>query len=169
MPLQITWQSVESSEQTRVYVPVFGVELVLTVMGDVITDASWAIHDRDSDVPDSVLVEQVQRYLANPNANHLHLKLKKQGSAYSNRVWNALMGIPVGQVVSYSALAEKLNSAPRAIAKACRTNPYAGIIPCHRVVAKTGIGGFMGSSSGEFIELKRRLLVYERSIGQSEQ
>lgn len=166
MPLQIAWQSVGSGEQTRVNVPVLGATLVLTLVNEVIVDTSWVIPDRYGEAPESVLAEQVQRYLLDPNACYLYLTLKKQGSVYGNTVWNELLAIPVGEVVSYSALAEKLNSGPRAVAQACRNNPYPGIIPCHRVVAKSGIGGFMGCASGVFVEFKTRLLAHERNIGQ---
>jgi methylated-DNA-[protein]-cysteine S-methyltransferase len=75
-----------------------------------------------------------------------------------------LLNIPCGQVISYLQLAQKISSGPRAVAQACRNNPYAGIIPCHRVVAKAGIGGFMGQSQGPMVQLKRQLLDYEYSV-----
>jgi O-6-methylguanine DNA methyltransferase len=67
------------------------------------------------------------------------------------------MEIPYGQTVAYSELAESMGSrAWRAVGSAMARNPVAIIVPCHRVVAKHGIGGFGGD-----VGLKRRLLVLE--------
>jgi methylated-DNA-[protein]-cysteine S-methyltransferase len=132
----------------------------------VITDASWHIHG-ESALALSPLALQVQRYLLNPTQTELHLTLLRQGSAYSNGVWAALLAIPVGQTLTYSEIARTLSSGPRAVAGACRNNPYAGIIPCHRVVARNGVGGFMGHADGAFVALKRRLLEYEHSLEHS--
>lgn len=165
MPLHIVWQSTATEETSQVHVPLLGAELSLTLSGDVITDASWCIGVGSvKALPPLAL--QVQRYLLNPNRSELRLTMLSQGTAYSNTVWNALLTIPVGQVQTYSAVAERLGSGPRAVARACRDNPYAGIIPCHRVVAKNGIGGFMGQADGEFVGLKRRLLDYEHGLAQ---
>lgn len=165
MAIHINWQSAALGETMLVSVPLLDVELKLTLVGEVITDASWHMVSESSRKALSPLAGQVQSYLLNPRQTELHVSLLSQGSAYSRAVWDALLAIPVGQVRTYSGLADTLSSGPRAVAGACRNNPYAGIIPCHRVVAKSGIGGFMGQSDGDFILLKRRLLEYERSVG----
>lgn len=64
----------------------------------------------------------------------------------------------------YGELAEKLASGPRAIAAACRTNPIPILIPCHRVVAKAGLGGYMGETEGEALSIKQWLLQHEGAI-----
>ncbi len=164
MPLKISWQSEAIGTQTQLRVPLLGAHLVLSLAGGVIYDASWALDGNDSLHTVSRLADQIKAYLLNPSDKLLKLNLLKQGTPYARKVWEAMLEIPVGEVTSYSALAAKLASGPRAIAQACRNNPYAGIIPCHRVVAKSGIGGFMGQSQGSFVELKRQLLAYERGI-----
>ena len=169
MPLKISWKSEAVGRQTKLSVPILQANLVLTLIEDIIVDAEWTMLDMAALDTTSVLVKQVQAYLLNPAQHSLKLNLLGQGSCYSQRVWNALLEIPVGQVMSYSALAFKLGSGPRAVARACRNNPYAGIIPCHRVVAKQGIGGFMGQTQGAFIALKQQLLAYERNIVSVEQ
>jgi len=163
MPLNIVWQTVASGETLAVSVPLLDAELKLTLVGEVVIDSSWHI-GVDSTEALSPLAAQVRRYLLNPAGTELNVTLLSQGSAYSNAVWKALLAIPVGQAQTYSGLARMLSSGPRAVAGACRNNPYAGIIPCHRVVAKNGIGGFMGQADGEFVEFKRRLLEYERKV-----
>jgi len=65
-------------------------------------------------------------------------------------------------VTSYLALAKILNSSPRAVGQALRCNPFAPIVPCHRVVsAKGSIGGFMGDTTGKSIDKKIALLRKE--------
>ncbi len=169
MPLKISWQSEAVGRQTKLSVPILQANLVLTLIEDIIVDAEWTMLDMAAPDTSCVLTKQVQAYLLNPTQYSLKLNLLRQGSCYAQHVWNALLEIPVGQVMSYSALAVKLGSGPRAVARACRNNPYAGIIPCHRVVAKQGIGGFMGETQGVFIALKQQLLAYERNIANAEQ
>ncbi|MFI3157907.1 MAG: MGMT family protein [Methylococcaceae bacterium] len=95
--------------------------------------------------------------------NPINIKLLKQGSAYRNQVWAALCQIPFGETMTYSALAQKIGSSARAVGNACRDNPYALFIPCHRVVSVSGMGGYCGRTEGEFMAIKRKLLEFEAS------
>lgn len=67
-----------------------------------------------------------------------HLPLDIRGTAYQQRVWHALQQIPVGQTRTYAELATQLNSHPRAVARACASNPLGLLVPCHRVIASNG-------------------------------
>lgn len=82
---------------------------------------------------------------------------------FEEEVWNLMKRIPKGKVTTYALIATKLNSrAYRAVGNACRRNPYAPIVPCHRVVRSDGsIGGFGGRTAGKTIEKKIRLLKNE--------
>lgn len=84
------------------------------------------------------------------------------GTPFQLRVWHALMHIPAGQPVTYGTLAKQLGSAARAIGQACGSNPLPILIPCHRVVAARGLGGFMHASSGAPLNVKAWLLQHER-------
>ena len=79
------------------------------------------------------------------------------------RVWKLMEKIPKGRVTTYGLIAKKLNTkAYRAVGNACRKNPYAPRVPCHRVVKSNGtIGGFGGKTSGKNIEQKIQLLKKE--------
>ncbi|MDO8892434.1 MAG: methylated-DNA--[protein]-cysteine S-methyltransferase [Sulfurimicrobium sp.] len=103
---------------------------------------------------------QLQAYAADP-AFRFDLPLLPRGTSYQHRVWQALLEIPSGQTESYGALASQLGSAPRAVGQACGTNPIPVIIPCHRVLAKTGLGGFMNHAEGSPLQIKRWLLEHE--------
>lgn len=167
MPIQIVWQNEVVGGLTKQRIALLNAELVLSCVGEVIVDASWQLPIEQSSADQSIFTKQVQAYLLNPGGNSLEARLLSQGTLYSQKIWQALLEIPFGEVISYSALADKMGSGPRAVAQACKNNPYAGIIPCHRVVAKNGIGGFMGQSKGEMVALKHRLLAYERSMFES--
>lgn len=67
-----------------------------------------------------------------------HLPLDIRGTAFQQRVWQALRQIPLGQTRSYSELAQTLASHPRAVARACASNPLGLLVPCHRVVGADG-------------------------------
>ena len=74
-----------------------------------------------------------------------------------------IRGIPIGETLSYGALARIAGSAPRAIGQACARNPFPIVIPCHRVV---GSGGMIGHySGGKGIATKIWLLDHERRGG----
>ena len=85
-------------------------------------------------------------------------------SDFQQRVWHAICAIPLGEVRSYGFIARHIKSAPRAVGQACGANWLPLLIPCHRVVGATGIGGFGGAGQGksEFHgRIKRWLLAHE--------
>jgi len=88
--------------------------------------------------------------------------LDLRGTAFQLRVWQALQEIPRGQTVSYSQLARQMGdpNSTRAVARACATNRVALLVPCHRVVGKSG--SLTGYRWG--VERKRQLLEAERRI-----
>ena len=89
------------------------------------------------------------------------MPLAPAGTAFQQRVWAALQAIPTGSVLSYGELARQLDTAPRAIGGACRSNPIPILIPCHRVVSRQGLGGYAGEVEGELPGIKRWLLRHE--------
>ncbi|TAK93761.1 MAG: bifunctional DNA-binding transcriptional regulator/O6-methylguanine-DNA methyltransferase Ada [Aquabacterium sp.] len=96
----------------------------------------------------------------------LLLPLDIQGTAFQQRVWQALRAVPVGQTVSYSELAQRIGApkAVRAVAGACAANPLAVAIPCHRVVRSDG--GLSGYRWG--VARKRALLLRESNAEQGQ-
>lgn len=83
-------------------------------------------------------------------------------SPFQLSVRKAMLTIPVGETRSYGSVAKQLSSCARAVAGACRRNPVPIIVPCHRIVAANGIGGFSGALDGSPLETKQWLLEYER-------
>ena len=82
---------------------------------------------------------------------------------FDQRVWKLMERIPRGKVTTYAQIARKLNTrAYRAVGNACRKNPYAPRVPCHRVVRSDGtIGGYGGKTSGEAVRAKAQRLREE--------
>jgi methylated-DNA-[protein]-cysteine S-methyltransferase len=87
------------------------------------------------------------------------LPLEPAGTAYQQRVWAALAEIPYGKTCSYAAIATKAGGSARAVGGANSANPIPIVIPCHRVVSSTGLGGYSG---GDGLETKRWLLALEQ-------
>ena len=86
------------------------------------------------------------------------LPLAPAGTPYQQRVWAALRDIPYGAVRSYRDIARVAGGGPRSVGGANGANPIPILIPCHRVVATGGIGGYSG---GEGLPTKRWLLALE--------
>ncbi|MBM3350955.1 MAG: methylated-DNA--[protein]-cysteine S-methyltransferase [Betaproteobacteria bacterium] len=106
---------------------------------------------------------ELVRYLQDPHIG-FDTRLVQPGTAFQQRVWHAIEAIPCGQTLTYGELAQQLGSGARAVANACGANQLPLLIPCHRVVSKTGIGGFMqGAASG--LSIKRWLLRHEAVKG----
>ena len=103
---------------------------------------------------------QLERYLADPDAG-FDLPLIIEGTPFQRRLWDALCEIPRGSTVTYGELARRLGGEARAVGQACGDNRLPIVIPCHRVVARNGIGGFAHSRRGYLIEAKRWLLAHE--------
>lgn len=104
--------------------------------------------------------EQLLRYLEDPDMQ-FSVPLKPGGTPHQQKVWLAMCNIPRGKTRSYGELAAELKSAAQAVGQACGANPIPIIIPCHRVVGKTGLGGFMRHASGDPLDIKRWLLAHE--------
>ncbi len=84
------------------------------------------------------------------------------GTPFQKRVWQALSEIPYGQTRTYADLATLLKTSPRAVGNACRDNPIPIIIPCHRIVSSTSLGGYSGQTKGPLLKIKEWLLTHER-------
>ena len=132
--------------------------LTIAENGDAIVAIRWGA---DSEGEATPLLHEAQRQLALYFAGRLSnfdLPLAPAGTAFECRVWTAMQGIPYGETRRYGELAMELGSAPRAIGRACAHNPIAIVIPCHRVLARGGVGGYSG---GAGLATKRALLALE--------
>ncbi|MDD2774460.1 MAG: methylated-DNA--[protein]-cysteine S-methyltransferase [Gallionella sp.] len=106
---------------------------------------------------------QLLRYVDDPAAP-FDLPLAYRATPHQAKVWRALCEIPCGETRQYGELAKTLHSAAQAVGQACGANPLPIVIPCHRVVSSTGLGGFMLHRDGDALDIKRWLLAHERAI-----
>ncbi|MDB5763852.1 MAG: methylated-DNA--[protein]-cysteine S-methyltransferase [Herminiimonas sp.] len=105
---------------------------------------------------------QVERYFAESDFR-FDLPLAKAGTAFQQKVWNVIAAIPRGDVLTYGEVARIIQSAPRAVGQACGANWFPLVIPCHRVTAAGGLGGFAHNDdeTGFHLGVKRWLLAHE--------
>jgi methylated-DNA-[protein]-cysteine S-methyltransferase len=139
--------------------------LGIRTSGGAVTGIEYLPKNERAMAPADALAErtcrQLQRYFADPEFRFA-LPLAPAGTAFRRKVWDALAGIPVGESRTYGEVARRLHTAPRAVGGACGANPIALVIPCHRVVGSQGsLGGFMGTTDGDPVAIKRWLLTHE--------
>ena len=108
------------------------------------------------------VVRQLQAYFTDPDFR-FDLPLAPAGTAFQRRVWDIISAIPRGSLLTYGQVARALQSAPRAVGQACGANWFPLVIPCHRVTAAGGLGGFAHSDdqAGFQLGVKRWLLAHE--------
>lgn len=125
---------------------------------------SYTLARRTSKKPNDDLVAEVYRQLMeyfDAHRTRFELPLDAEGTAYQKSVWRQLAKIPYGKSLTYGGVATKLKSGPRAVGNACRDNPISIIIPCHRVLSKSGLGGYSGCVAGDPVARKQWLLQHE--------
>jgi methylated-DNA-[protein]-cysteine S-methyltransferase len=109
----------------------------------------------------ALVEEQCRAYFADPRTV-FDLPLKPQGTAFQQRVWQAIAQLQSGERTTYGEIAAGLHSGARAVGGACGANYFPLVIPCHRVVAKANLGGFMGQDApGLYRDIKLWLLNHE--------
>jgi O-6-methylguanine DNA methyltransferase len=109
----------------------------------------------------SAVLDRLERELAEYFAGsrqRFTVAVRLRGTVFQQRVWAALCEIPHGRTISYAELASRIGNprACRAVGGANGANPIAIVIPCHRVIAAGGLGGYGGG-----LWRKRRLLELE--------
>jgi AraC family transcriptional regulator of adaptative response/methylated-DNA-[protein]-cysteine methyltransferase len=115
---------------------------------------------QESDQQFADLFSRVLAFIESPSPDsELNFPLDIQGTAFQKKVWQVISTIAPGSTLTYSDIANEIDSpkAVRAVAGACGANPLAIVIPCHRVVAKDGsLSGYRWG-----VERKRQLLEEE--------
>lgn len=159
MPFIIQWVENCSGNDEVVRLQTPAGQFAVYFRQDVICKTDWEVSESSLDQSSE---HDLSQYWQNPD-KPFAIKLLKQGSNYRNQVWTALCQIPFGETITYSALAKTIGSSARAVGNACRDNPYALFIPCHRVVSVSGMGGYCGQTEGDLLAIKYKLLEFEAS------
>ena len=160
------------ASENKTYLPTQIGDLGLVIEGDKLLslsiDESKTRADKNNDFngvsveekTTNVVLKQLEDYFSNVTGFR-DLALTPRGTRFQKAVWRELSKIPMGETRTYGQIAKKLNSSARAVGNACRKNPIAIIIPCHRVVSAQGIGGYAGKTEGKQLNIKRWLLNHE--------
>lgn len=119
-------------------------------------DWGWG-RDQDATPLLAEAVRQLDAYFDGTLAD-FDLPTLPAGTDFQIQVWRAMQAIPAGATRTYGDLARDLSSAARAVGMACGANPVPVIIPCHRILASGGLGGYSGDGG---IETKCALLRLE--------
>jgi methylated-DNA-[protein]-cysteine S-methyltransferase len=142
----------------------FGVLGIRTAQGEVTSIEYLSRSERAAAPTDPIArraVKEIERYFADPR-HRFTLPIAPRGTPFQRRVWEAIAAIPVGESRTYGEIARMVRSAPRAVGQACGANPIALVVPCHRVVGSLGmLGGFMNTTEGDPLAIKRWLLKHE--------
>lgn len=141
--------------------------LQLTVEGDALTHLDWVDGPGGSD-PHPVLdqAEHALRHYFDGSPDLGDLPFAPAGSVFQKAVWDVMLAIPYGDVLTYGEVAERTGGVARAVGGACGANPIPILIPCHRVVAANEkLGGFSGRGGAA---TKRILLAHEQHFHQKD-
>lgn len=135
--------------------------LILSQGANGLESLSWGDDEYSYDNGTNILAKarsQLEAYFRG-ELKVFELPLAPRGTPFQQKVWHGLRDIPYGTTVSYGALAQRLGTGPRAVARACANNPLPIFIPCHRVVGASG--ALTGYSGGTGVDTKRALLGLE--------
>jgi len=101
----------------------------------------------------------LEKYFDGERVDFSDLPFSPYGTPYRQKIWKAILKIPYGETRTYAEIAAQAGGSARSIGGAMRANPIPVLIPCHRVVGATGLGGYSGLNG---IEDKKILLDLEK-------
>ena len=139
-------------------------KLGIVVDGDELVTVSFLLNDKRLQPPRTALAKSVRaalRHYFEQPSYQFDIPIKAQGTVLQNKIWQALTKIRLGKCLTYGELATRLKTSPRVIGNACRENPTPLVVPCHRIIARSGLGGFSGQRDGQLLVLKAWLLKHE--------
>ena len=131
--------------------------LSVTEQDGAITGLSWSSHGSGQSALLTRALSQLRAYFAG-ELDDFDLPLRIEGSDFQRSVCAAMLAIPRGETRTYGDIACDLGVPPQPVGSACGSNPIPVIIPCHRVLGATGLGGFSGAGG---VETKVALLKHE--------
>lgn len=122
------------------------------------------VHDLPTQQPIDKISEEVIRQLENYFGDpqwRFDIPLDLVGTPFQKRLWQTLNKVSPGTTDTYGQMAHQLSSGAQAVGQACRRNPVPVVVPCHRIVSRQGMGGYVGEIDGEKMAIKRALLAHE--------
>ncbi len=138
---------------------------VAELLDGVVVKSFFTTSNLDSEIGSEIaerLEDRLSKYFKGKKVDFSEFKVKYP-TVFSEKVLESVRKINYGKVLTYSELARNLSTSPRAVGAALKSNPALIVVPCHRVVSKSGIGGY-----SEGVEVKKELLKLERVIPETE-
>lgn len=135
--------------------------MILTETDGAIIRAEWGRAGMDETPLLCEARRQMQAYFAG-GQQEFDLPLRVEASAFQQSVCDVMSGIPYGETMTYGDISKEIGVPAQAIGQACGGNPIPVIIPCHRVLGASGLGGFSGRGG---VETKVWLLRHEGAAG----
>lgn len=133
-------------------------DITISIEGGAVVSLNWGwARDQAGDNLLLTAKAQLEDYF-DGDARAFDLPLQPAGTEFQRRVWSLMEEIPYGGTMTYGQMSDRLNSSARAVGMACGANPIPLIIPCHRVLAAKGMGGYSGDGG---VETKVALLRLE--------
>ena len=137
-------------------------QLTLTSNGQAITRVEWKdAHATDQSPELDEATAQLAAYFEG-RLTRFDLPLQVEGSEFQQAVCDAMFAIPFGETLTYGDIARQVGVPAQAIGQACGANPIPVIVPCHRVLGASSLGGFSGQGG---VETKVWLLRHEGAAG----
>lgn len=135
--------------------------IILVQEGDALTRLTWTdvLASDDTKILQEA-VSQLEHYF-NGVLSRFDLPLKYYCSDFQVKACEVMAAIPYGSTITYAEMARKMATSAQSAGNACGGNPFPIIIPCHRVLATRGLGGYSGEGG---IETKISLLKLESAI-----
>jgi len=138
--------------------------LKINQQGKVVTQIEWQDTPHQlKELHDGPVKQWLDGYFAGQCNATIPFEFQPSGTLFQQRVWRQMSHIPCGATLTYGEIAKKLRTSAQAVGNACRTNPIAVIIPCHRVLSASGNGGYAGQTQG--IMMKRKLGMLALEVG----
>lgn len=135
--------------------------ITVTAVDGAIDRLLWTPKDKPTSVNTSNLLtaasDQLSAYFAG-TLKAFDLPLAPAGTDFQKSVWREMCSIPYGEILTYGDVAKRIKSAAQAVGNACGANPIPIIIPCHRILASNGMGGYSGAGG---LKTKQVLLDLE--------
>jgi methylated-DNA-[protein]-cysteine S-methyltransferase len=129
--------------------------------GGVIVRVGWEWEREDRSEVLSEALKQLTAYFAG-ELTVFDLPLSVKGSEFQRKVCDIMLAIPFGETRTYGEIAKQIGAPAQPVGNACGANPIPVIIPCHRVLGASGLGGFSGMGG---VETKVSLLKHEGAAG----
>ena len=133
-------------------------QLIVRICDEHIEELRWSEAPRNDSHP---LIAETAKQLAayfDGSLKTFELPLRPRGESFQRAVCNAMLAIPYGETRTYGEIAVSLGSAAQPVGQACGGNSIPIIIPCHRVLAANGLGGYSGQGG---LDTKITLLKHE--------